>query len=277
MSASRAEPLRSIERGAWERDGFFMRHRVLAPAAIAALRDAADRVESLVSGWGAGDGRCYRVDGLVFRDVGTATLQYEHHADALHCARVLEPVHPFAPALDALVDDPGLALPVAGLLGVDTLSLWTDKLNWKRAHTGSGFDWHQDAPYWVGAPDLWARRTRLVNVLVALDDADEANGCFRVRSGSHRHGVLPARRGGASLDPLFVDPEALTAFPEVALPLAAGSAVFFHACLAHGSRPNPTPRSRRALVLTYQPGGLPMFKRDAVREVRWPSDTRTPR
>ncbi len=271
------DPLRAEERRAWERDGFLVRHRVLPETTLAGLRGAADHVEARVSAW-LGRGRPYRVDGLGFRDVGAATLQYEHDPAAAHCARVIEPAHHLAPALDALVDDAGIATPAAALIGAPGLSLFSDKLNWKRPRTGSGFDWHQDAPYWAEVPGLWARLDRLVNVLVALDDADETNGCFRVRAGSHRDGMLATRRGSGALDPLFLEAAALAPYPEVALPLAAGSAVFFHACLAHGSRPNETPRQRRAVVLTYQPSGYRMFKVDRVREVRAQrSGTRTPR
>ena len=34
----------------------------------------------------------------------------------------------------------------------------------------------------------------------------------------------------------------------------------------HGSQPNRSDQKRRALVLTYQPGGHRMFKIDAVRD-----------
>jgi ectoine hydroxylase-related dioxygenase (phytanoyl-CoA dioxygenase family) len=50
--------------------------------------------------------------------------------------------------------------------------------------------------------------------------------------------------------------------------VSAGSLVFFSPHSVHGSQPNRSDRPRRALVLTYQPGGLRMFKEDRVRECR---------
>ncbi|MEN8159470.1 MAG: phytanoyl-CoA dioxygenase family protein, partial [Myxococcota bacterium] len=45
----------------------------------------------------------------------------------------------------------------------------------------------------------------------------------------------------------------------------AGSLLFFSPHTVHGSPPNPSNRLRRALVLTYQPRDLRMFKVDRVR------------
>ena len=47
----------------------------------------------------------------------------------------------------------------------------------------------------------------------------------------------------------------------------AGSAIYFHGDVVHGSRKNETDQSRRALVLTYQPPGHPRWNREDVREV----------
>jgi ectoine hydroxylase-related dioxygenase (phytanoyl-CoA dioxygenase family) len=52
--------------------------------------------------------------------------------------------------------------------------------------------------------------------------------------------------------------------------MPAGSLIFFHPHSVHGSEPNRSARERRALVLTYQPGGLRHFKVDAVREAGRP-------
>ena len=50
----------------------------------------------------------------------------------------------------------------------------------------------------------------------------------------------------------------------------AGSLIFFSPHTVHGSRPNLSGRQRRALVLTYQPGGCEMFKVRAVRSAGHP-------
>ena len=55
----------------------------------------------------------------------------------------------------------------------------------------------------------------------------------------------------------------------MALPmrLPAGSAIFFHAHIVHGSMSNRTQTNRRAIVLTYQPAGHRMWKVDEIRPI----------
>jgi len=147
--------------------------------------------------------------------------------------------------------------PICGVLGFDRVALWTDKINLKRPREGSGFRWHQDSPYWGHA---CGHCDQLPNVMITLDDADRENGCFRVIPGSHRKGFLPGLNDGSRLGPLFTDP---TTFEEDAQWLAevpAGSIVVFDSHTVHGSEPNLSDRSRRAIVLTYQPPDHPMFK-----------------
>ena len=50
--------------------------------------------------------------------------------------------------------------------------------------------------------------------------------------------------------------------------MPAGSLLFFSPHTVHGSEPNETGLARRALVLTYQPAGHPMFKAPGVRDAR---------
>ena len=102
-------------------------------------------------------------------------------------------------------------------------------------------------------------------MLVALDDADADNGCFRVIRGSHTRGCLPGRHGEGRLGPLFTHPDHFDPADQVAIEVPAGSLVFFSPHTVHGSQPNRSDRARRALVLTYQPADLRMFKVDRVR------------
>jgi phytanoyl-CoA hydroxylase len=149
-----------------------------------------------------------------------------------------------------------------GVIGSDEVALWTDKINLKRPREGSGFRWHQDSPYWTHA---CSHVDRLPNVMVTLDDASEANGCFRVIRGSHTSGCLPGRDDGTDLGPLFTDPACFDAADEVLAEAPAGSLIFFSPHTVHGSQPNRSETPRRAMVLTYQPGGHEMFKLPGVR------------
>src|SRR5690606_34298500 len=236
-------------------DGFFIRPSVFAPDEVEVLRRAAERVVRAANGLAA-RGRAYEVDGNRYVDAGPTTIQYEH-AERSQTLRVVEPFHHLDPAFERLVGDPRLVEPMCGLLGGDRVALWTDKLNLKRPREGSGFRWHQDSPYWA---HVCRHLDRLPNVMLALDDADEENGCLRVVRGSHRRGPLPGCQGDGVLGPLFTDPLHFDAAAQVPAVMPAGSLLFFNAHTVHGSEPNRSERPRRACVITYQPAGFDMFK-----------------
>ena len=107
----------------------------------------------------------------------------------------------------------------------------------------------------------------LPNVYLAFDDADEDNGCLRVIRGSHREGCLPGRADGSELGGFFTDPGCFDERDQVALEVKAGSLVFFDPHTIHGSLPNRSDRSRRAIIMTYQPAGFPMLKTGQIQNV----------
>lgn len=258
--------LRDEERRAWESDGFFSRIGAFPPEEVAVLRKAAERVVARAeAAMGAPVDR-YAIDGNVYVETEVegrgSTVQLEHRTGA-RTIRVIEPFHHLDPWFDRLVDDPRIVEPMRGLVGRDEVSLFTDKLNLKRPREGSGFGWHQDSPYWA---HFCGHLDRLPNVMLALDDAGADNGCLRVIRGSHRSGMLPGQEGRGVLGPLFTHPDHVDLAQEVVAALPAGSLLFFSPHTVHGSRPNRSDAPRRALVLTYQPGGLRLFKADRVRD-----------
>lgn len=255
------------ERRAWREDGFFVRSGVFSVPELEALRIAAERVGAEAARLATRAGRAYQIDGNRYADVGAVTVQYEHEPGS-STLRVVEPFHHLDPLFERLVGDPRIVTPMCDLVGVERVALWTDKLNLKRAERGSGFQWHQDSPYWAHACEHLGR---LPNVMLALDDADEENGCLRVVRGSHRRGVLSGREGEGVLGPLFTDPRAFAAADAVPAVLRAGSLLFFSPHSVHGSEPNRSERARRACVLTYQPPGFDMFKQAGRREWARPS------
>lgn len=254
--------LSELERTAYRRDGFFVRVRAFAPRELEDLREAVEAASRRALEAARREGREHWIDGNRYSEAAGSTVQFEHRPGS-DTIRVLEPFHHLDPRLDALIDDPRLAEPMRDLVGSECLSLFTGKLNFKRPREGSRFRWHQDSPYWVFA---CAHVDRCPNVMLALDDADARNGCLRFVPGSHRGGLLPGLCDGV-LGPLFTDPRAFDASRQVAAEVPAGSLVFFSPHIVHGSQPNTSTRPRRALLFTYQPGGHPLFKRDACREV----------
>ena len=252
--------LTAVEARAYREDGFFAREAVFSAVELEGLREAAERVADLAAcASETGDG--YSIDGNRYVETPKSTVQFEHAADS-STIRVIEPFHHFDPRFDALLDDPRIVEPMRGVIGSDTVALWTDKLNLKRPFEGSGFRWHQDSPYWTHA---CSHVDRLPNVMLTLDDAHEANGCFRVVRGSHRQGCLPGIDDDSTLGPLFTAPAYVDESAQVLLEVPAGSLIFFSPHSVHGSRPNVSSEPRRALVLTYQPGGEPMFKLPGTR------------
>lgn len=267
MTAAAAPPrphaLRESERRAYDEDGFFVRERAFGPDEVRALCAAAERAAARAGAAAAASRDRYAVDGHVYVEAAGSTVQVEHGPGAV-ALRVVEPFHPLDPVLDALIDDPRLVEPMRGLVGSERVALWTDKLNLKRPREGSSFRWHQDSPYWAHACGHLAL---LPNVMVALDDASEENGCFRVIRGSHRRGLLPGCEGEGVLGPLFTSPREFDLADQVPAIVPAGSLVFFSPHTVHGSEPNRSDLARRALVVTYQPAGHPMFKLPREREV----------
>ena len=245
--------LTSEEQASYREDGFLIRPSVFSDQDLEQLRAA---VEAVVEQAADSEGRNYFVEGNRYVEREYVTVQYEHEPGS-QTVRVVEPFHHLHPRLNALVDDPRIVVPMEELIGADRVALWTDKINLKRPREGSGFRWHQDPPYWS---HVCKDTDRLLNVLITLDDATEENGCFRVIRGSHRKGFLPGIQDGSELGPLFTDPSAFEEADQVAAEVPAGSQVFFAPHSVHGSQPNQSNEARRALVLTYQPGGRPMFK-----------------
>lgn len=250
------------ERRAYREDGFFVRREVFGEADLETLRSAAERVAELSSRTACASPEHYFIDGNEYVEAGGSTVQYEHGSGS-RTLRVIEPFHRLDPSFEALVDDPRIVSPMRGLVGAARIALFTDKLNLKRPLEGSGFRWHQDSPYWLHHT---THVDRLPNVMVALDDAGEENGCLRVVRGSHRKGPLPGLQGQGTLGPLFTDPRYFDLSEQVPALMKAGSLLFFSPHTVHGSEPNLSALPRRALVFTYQPAGHPMFKIPETRE-----------
>jgi len=123
-----------------------------------------------------------------------------------------------------------------------------------------GQAWHQDERY------IPTRDRSLVGAWIALDDANEDNGCLRVLSGSHQPGrIWPLRDHGM---PDEFDPgEEAHGFDgvdfdeadEVLVPAKAGDVVFFNGYLLHRSKRNASAdRYRRALVNHYSSASTPL-------------------
>ena len=107
----------------------------------------------------------------------------------------------------------------------------------------------------------------LPNVYLSLDDADEANGCFRVIRASHKEGCLPGTSNGTQLGGFYTDPSCFNETDAVDIRIKAGSLVFFNQHIVHGSEPNLSDQQRRAYIITYQPKDQPMLKSGVINNI----------
>ncbi|GAA3116686.1 hypothetical protein GCM10017687_32840 [Streptomyces echinatus] len=157
--------------------------------------------------------------------------------------------HTRHPLFRDLVTSERLLGPAVQLVGRD-LYVHQFKINTKRPFGGESWAWHQDYPVWRDADRM--PEARAVNVAVFLDDVSEFNGPVVFLRGSHRLGSGTSRRrqGGETAE--HIDPRdytlsgddlsRLAGVHEMTSPKgAAGTVVFFHPEIVHGSAPNISP------------------------------------
>lgn len=247
--------LSASEIDAYRKRGFVVRRAWLDPARVAELCDAVEAIHARIGRAAPTAPDPEWIDGLRFQKVEGSTVKWEWESDSPHI-RSMEPFTHLDPRAAALLDDPRLTTPASDLLG-EPVCPFTDKLNFKRPG-GSPFPWHQDTPYWAFGCD---HVDRLVSVQVYLDDATRENGCLWMIPGSHAHGVLPVFEDRGTIGRLYTDLDRFEGEEPEAIEAPAGTALFFHGDVVHGSRSNRSGESRRAVVLTYQPAGHPRWNR----------------
>lgn len=135
----------------------------------------------------------------------------------------------------------------AELMGWEGARLAQDDIVWKPPGAG-GVGFHRDSAYI--SDNFRPRDDNSVTVWIALDDADESTGVVEYVPGSHTWPLVNTSEFHGS-DDRFA-PLAGMEYEISALKVRAGSAVFHHQDVLHGSGPNTSPdRHRRALVLHF--------------------------
>ena len=175
----------------------------------------------------------------------------------------VEPLAHISPELKGWGEDARL-LETAGSMIGGPATMWTEKLNLKRARDGGSYTLHQDYPYWR---HINPAADRVVTAMIFLDDSTQENGCLLAAPGSHREGMLPRKQiegiGGLEMDPEKFDQGRLTP-----IEAQSGDVLFFGSFLVHKSLPNRSDHDRRALLYSYQPAGMP--HNAEVRARLWP-------
>ena len=166
----------------------------------------------------------------------------------------------------------------ADLLGEDVVG-WGSHFFCKLPGDGKSVDWHQDCSYWPLTP------TKAITVWLAIDDADKANGCMEVYTGSHTHGLIDfdmsEAEDGNVLDQSVKNPEQYGTHQLT--PLRAGQISIHSDLLVHGSAPNDSDRRRCGLTLRYCPAGVTAYLgwnqkgvvvNGSADEAKWPGAAR---
>jgi ectoine hydroxylase-related dioxygenase (phytanoyl-CoA dioxygenase family) len=148
-----------------------------------------------------------------------------------------------------LIAHPQITRGIAQLTEANELRIWHDQIQYKPPQIGGTNMWHQDAPYWP----IIAPMTE-VTAWVALDDADESNGCMSMVPGSHLWGdnidFLHTLEDFQSMPDTFDNHQIRV----IRCPVRKGEVHFHHALTWHGSHANTSGRPRRAVALHYMTG-----------------------
>ena len=124
------------------------------------------------------------------------------------------------------------------------------KLMQKEPKVGGAWEWHQDYGYWYKNEFLLPEQ--MMSVMIAITDANKANGCLHVIKGSHKMGRIEhgfaGEQVGASQH--YVD-LALKTMELVYVEIKAGDALFFHSNILHRSEANTSDTARWSLISVY--------------------------
>lgn len=153
-----------------------------------------------------------------------------------------------------MLTNPTIVGYVSDLLGQDVVG-WGSHFFCKLPGDGKSVDWHQDCSYWPLTP------SKAVTVWLAIDDADQENGCMEVYTGSHIHGLIDFEASDSSdsnvLDQSVKDPERYGTHRLT--PINAGQVSIHSDLLVHGSMPNDSNRRRCGLTLRYCPADVTAY------------------
>lgn len=151
---------------------------------------------------------------------------------------------------------------VEQILGPD-IAIWNSSFFAKPAKIGSKTPWHQDGEYWPIRP------LATCSVWIAVDEANEENGCLKFIPGSHWKRELAShhvnKADGLAL-PLELDEETFDEETAVNIELKPGQISLHDVYLMHASEPNQSDRPRRGMTLRFMPT-TSTYRRDLEMEM----------
>lgn len=119
--------------------------------------------------------------------------------------------------------------------------LISDQVFLKPPHHGSAKPYHQDNAYFLCEP-----ADDVITAWIALDDADETNGCLHYINGSHKEAVLEHVPDPSEPHNKAPSPDLIDTTREAAACVRRGGVVFHHSQALHMTPRNESDRWRRA-------------------------------
>ncbi len=137
------------------------------------------------------------------------------------------------------------------------------KLMQKEPRVGGAWEWHQDYGYWYKNQFLFP--DQLVSVMIALSEANKANGCLQVIRGSHKLGRVNHGFAGEQVgaDMVMVE-NALKTMEHVYVEINPGDALFFHSNILHRSEANTSDKPRWSIISCYNSLSNPAYNDDST-------------
>ena len=152
-------------------------------------------------------------------------------------------LHDLDPTFRAFSRNPAFA-ELARAIGLEEPLLLQSMYIFKQPRIGGEVVCHQDSSFLATEP------LSCVGFWLALEDANESNGCMWAEPGGHRRALRQRFvREGRSTRMATLDPAPLPTDGLVPLPAAKGTLILLHGQLPHRSGPNLSDRSRHAFAL----------------------------
>ncbi len=244
---TRTHGLTEEEHETYAKDGFFIRPKAYDTDEIDALRN---RIEDLVELIETSDVLPEKQkQAILKRNVGTEATSGPASLNSI------TRLHRFSALVRSHIRDPRRLDAVTQIVGSD-LFCPNDLYFFKPPGTGRPIAWHQDSWYFrntyvssIGD----AIEQASIGTYLALDDADEENGCLWVIPGSHHLGIIDHSQVESDKYLLQKRVTVSDEMEERAIPVEVpkGALVFFNNALLHRSTPNRSDRFRRAYIVHY--------------------------
>jgi len=223
------------ERAQWEALGYVVRENVFSREENEQLRNVAEEVVV---------GR--RLMPVVHIDRNAMVRDGQAGRSEIHAMHKIHHPSCYLPEFLDRVRDERLTDPLVDILGPDVLGI-NNLFIWKAPRIGLGFPWHQDKYYFRKR----FQTDTTVGTWMAIDDADEGNGCLYVMPGTHRQDISTHDELTGPQQTEFRRARAGRDEKGVPVPVRAGSVVWFHSHLLHKSTDNQSTRFRRSYVSHY--------------------------